>query len=175
MLIADVDVFVFYAPIDEADKIKNWVGKKFLYRVQRGNTLGEKMANAFEEVFAKDYSKALIIGSDVPEISREVIIESFNQLESCDIVIAPSDDGGYSLLGMNKPNTFLFKNIEWSTNTVLSVTEKIIKNKSLKLTTIETLNDIDTFSELIIWVQFSKNKSVIENVKILAEKENISI
>ena len=171
----DVDMFVFYATNDDEVKIRNWVGKEYNYKAQNGNTLGDKMANAFEEIFASDYDSALIIGSDVPEITNDILLKSFTLLNSCDIVIAPSDDGGYSLLGMNKFNSKLFKNIEWSTINVLNETKKRINENKLKLKILDTLKDIDTFDELVDWVKTSTNKNMIENVKNIARKENIRL
>ncbi len=157
------------------NKITNWVDKDFFFRVQSGNSLGERMTNAFNEVFEKDYCQVMIIGSDVPDISSEIILESFINLNGSDIVISPSDDGGYSLLGMKKPYNFLFNEIEWSTNNVLVQTIKIINEKGLKLTTACSLNDIDTYDELLEWMEVTENKEMIKEVKILAEKENIKL
>ena len=171
----EIDVFIFYTPIESVNKITKWVDKDFFFRVQSGNSLGERMSNAFNEVFEKDYCQVMIIGSDVPDISSKIILESFINLNGSDIVISPSDDGGYSLLGMKKPYNFLFKDIEWSTNNVLKQTVKKINEKGLKLTTICSLNDIDTYDELLEWMEVTENKEIIKEVKILAEKENIKL
>lgn len=157
------------------NKITNWVDKDFFFRVQSGSSLGERMANAFSEVFEKDYYQVMIIGSDVPDISSKIILESFINLNGSDIVISPSDDGGYSLLGMKKPYNFLFNDIEWSTNNVLEQTVKKINEKGLKLTTACSLNDIDTYDELLEWMEVTENKEIIKEVKILAEKENLKL
>lgn len=157
------------------NKITNWIDKDFFFRVQSGNSLGERMANAFHEVFQRDYSKVMIIGSDVPDISSEIIMESFNYLESSDIVISPSDDGGYSLLGMKKPYNFLFDDIEWSTDNVFEKTKNIIGEKGLKVKTTCPLNDIDTYDELSEWIVSSKNKELIKEVKIIAEREKMKL
>ncbi len=169
----DCDVHLFYAPFDSLGKIKNWVGQEFIFKEQVGDDLGDRIANAFDLVFQNDYKRAVIIGSDVPEINSSIIIESFKMLESFDVVIAPSDDGGYSLLGMNKQHRFLFENIEWSTDSVLAATQnKIIDNK-LNLKIMSPLNDIDTFDELVSWVHESENTNMIMEIKKLAERENI--
>ena len=157
------------------NKITNWVDKDFFFRVQSGNSLGERMSNAFNEVFKKDYYQVMIIGSDVPDISSQIIMESFNYLESSDIVISPSDDGGYSLLGMKKPYNFLFDDIEWSTDNVFKQTKKIINENGLKLTTACSLNDVDTYDELVELITSSKNKELIKEIKSIAVKESIRL
>ena len=117
----------------------------------------------------------MIIGSDIPNIDCLIINESFNSLESYDVVISPSDDGGYSLLGMNRENKFLFENIEWSTDSVFETTKnKIIKNQ-LSLKTLNQLNDIDTFDDLVNFVNKSENTSMKREIKNLGERENIFI
>ena len=171
----EIDVHIFYAPFDDLVKIKNWVGKKFVFKVQRGSDLGDRIANAFENIFLRNYKRAMIIGSDIPNIDCLIINESFNSLESYDVVISPSDDGGYSLLGMNRENKFLFENIEWSTDSVFKTTKnKIIKNQ-LSLKTLNQLNDIDTFDDLVNFVNKSENTSMKREIKNLGERENIFI
>lgn len=167
----DIDVFIFYSAIDNAEKITSWVGKAFNYKVQTGLDLGEKMSNSFEDVFSRNYLSAIIIGSDVPEITSNVIIDAFNNLENHDIVISPSDDGGYSLLGINNMHKELFQNIRWSSKHVLNETMEIINNKKLKLSLLESLVDIDTEEELKSWLSDSENSNLKENIMSITERE----
>ena len=171
----EIDVHIFYTPFDDFAKIKKWVGKEVILNIQIGSDLGERISNAFDEMFLNNYKSAIIIGSDIPDIDTRIINESFDFLESHDVVISPSDDGGYSLLGMNRQNRFLFENIEWSTDSVFMTTKnKVLKNQ-LSLKTINQLNDIDTFDELVSWTKKSGNINMIREVKKLAERENIHL
>ncbi|CAG2166998.1 unnamed protein product [Oppiella nova] len=86
---------------------------------QQGNDLGERMMNAFKDAFEKDCS----------EITSEIIIQAFEQLNQHDIAIGPAADGGYYLLGMKWLHQSLFQNIAWSTNRVLN---DIDEEKDLK-------------------------------------------
>ena len=166
-----VDAFVFYSEKDSPQTVKEWVSKNYVYKAQKGNTLGEKMSNAFEHVFSLGYEKALIVGSDVPDISELVLDTAFNSLRNNDIVISPSDDGGYSLLGMKNYFKNIFDNIEWSTNSVFSKTEEKAKDSNLKLKILSTLNDIDTEDELKEWISYSKNRALVEKIETIAGKE----
>ena len=56
-------------------------------------------------------TKIIIVGTDIPDITKETIINSFDSLNTSDIVISPSNDGGYNLLGMKKFYPELFKEI----------------------------------------------------------------
>ena len=169
----DCKTLIFYVDSTNEQKVKNWVNKDFLYLPQNGKDLGEKMLNAFEQVKSKGFEKILIIGSDVPDISKDLITNSLNELNKTDVVISPSDDGGYSLLGLKEVNPFLFQNIEWSTQKVLNQTIEAIKQNKLSLTKLKTLNDIDTKEELIKWISKTKNMSLKTKILKIAERNNI--
>ena len=89
-----------------------------------------------------------MIGSDLPDISPEIIEEGFEVLEDNEVVFGPAEDGGYYLVGMSKPEFCVFQNKKWSTEVLLhdSLTELKEKNSTAGL--LKTLNDIDTFDDL---------------------------
>lgn len=122
--------------------------KKFRKKLQRGNSLGRRMEYAFNSGFENRYRKIVIIGSDCPGISSSIIKEAFNQLNSHQAVIGPSEDGGYYLLGMNKFYPSLFRNIEWSTEKVFESTVSKFEQESIRYAVLPELNDIDTIQDL---------------------------
>lgn len=131
----------------------------FLKMSQKGKDLGQKMYNALS--YALGFcEKAVLIGSDCPSITNEIIEEAFTNLNDNDVVIGPSKDGGYYLIGMKIANWDIFNDIDWSTNKVLNQTiEKLKKTyKTYKL--LEELSDIDTEKD---WVEF--NKRIKPNTK----------
>lgn len=135
----DVTKHVFYA--DELNGNDLWDGnEKYL---QTGNDLSDRMKNAFNCVFAKGYSKVIIIGSDCFELTPSIIDSAFDYLDESDIVIGPAKDGGYYLLGMSTPHPYLFENIQWSTNRVFNETLGIIRENNLSISLLPELNDID--------------------------------
>jgi len=172
---SEKEVFAYYSQVDDINKIKKWVGIDFNFQVQKGETLGKKMSNAFGDLFDKGYKKVLIIGSDIPDITNNILIGGFDSLEKNDVVISPADDGGYSMLGMKSYYPELFENIEWSTNSVLLETKNRIKQRKLKLEILDTLPDIDTEEELLNWMKSSKNKKLVDEIRILVKKEKIKI
>jgi uncharacterized protein len=117
-------------------------------KVQIEGDLGEKMSFAFRQGFKNGYKNIVIIGSDCPEITSDHIDDAFQSLQISDIVIGPSDDGGYYLLGMKKWNPKLFQNIEWSTSRVFNQTVMAMEEESLTLSKLVKLNDIDTIEDL---------------------------
>jgi hypothetical protein len=114
------------------------------------------MSNAFRDGFNDGYENIILIGSDLPNISAEIIQGGFNALKSSDVVFGPAEDGGYYLVGMTKFYNFIFKNKAWSTSNLLEDTLTELKQKKIDVSLIETLNDIDTFEDLQTYPNFLK-------------------
>ncbi len=118
-----------------------WNG--FNAEIQKDETLGEKMQHAFSLLFKKGYENVLIIGTDCPGITTEIVADGFKKLKTQDVVIGPAEDGGYYLLGMNKLQTDLFKDISWSSERVRQQTIDKLKKQNLTHSLLPTLNDVD--------------------------------
>ena len=138
---------VFYSNEIEND---DWDEDKFNKHVQEGNNLGERMKNAFEKVFALGAKKAVIVGSDCPQITPEIVKQGFTALNENDVSIGPAKDGGYYLLGMKKLQTFVFDNKEWSTETVYAKTIEDLKSKTLSFSDLPMLSDLDNETDLYL-------------------------
>ncbi len=139
-----VTKIVYYADFVNDNDIWNGCEK----RLQSGNDLGQRMKNAFEELFNLGFDKVCIIGSDCYELTNEVITEAFENLYSCKTVIGPASDGGYYLLGMQFPFKDLFNAMEWSTKNVFIETVNKINTQSLTCHLLTWLNDIDNENDL---------------------------
>jgi len=140
------DVVIYYS--DEVIIDDMWAGHQYLKEKQTGIDLGDKMSNAFKNYFSKDYKKICIIGSDNLEITTEIIEQAFHELNETDIVIGPSADGGYYLVGMKAQYSEIFKNKPWSTSRVLEETINDLKDQTLSYSLLKTLSDIDTYKDL---------------------------
>lgn len=135
---------VYYSEaIDEQDEWDNAYQKK----VQNGKDLGERMQRAFASAFDEGYHKAVIIGSDAYDLKTEHLEKAFTLLDTNDVVLGPATDGGYYLLGMKMPHTAVFSHKNWGTSSVLAATLNDIK--TLRVSLLEPLNDIDTYEDLI--------------------------
>lgn len=115
---------------------------------QNGYDLGARMENAFEEAFRNGYKKVCIIGSDCYELTQEVLLRAFEELEEADIVLGPSRDGGYYLLGMKKLHKPFFINKQWSTDSVAYETIKDITSLGLSYRLLPLLSDVDHVEDL---------------------------
>ena len=138
------DQYVFYSEHIKTNDL--WNSDIFRKKLQYGTDLGSRMENAFSELFNLGYEKVMIIGSDLLDLNQQLIDQAFDQLTSNDVVIGPSKDGGYYLLGMKKIHEYIFKNKTWGTETVLKETLNDLLNIDVEL--LEELNDIDTFEDM---------------------------
>ncbi|MEP7147178.1 MAG: DUF2064 domain-containing protein, partial [bacterium] len=107
-----------------------------------------KMKNAFENIFKEGFKKAVLIGTDTPEISGEIIENAFYELSGNDFTIGPSFDGGYYLLGMKMMNDELFEDMLWSTGEVFEKTTLKIKKLNKKIYILKKLHDVDNVNDL---------------------------
>jgi uncharacterized protein len=110
--------------------------------------LGLKMHDAFNWVFNKGFNQICIIGSDCYELNQAQIENAFLALNKTDVVVGPATDGGYYLLGLQKPNKDLFTNIKWSSSTVLASTLLKAEQQKLMVTLLPTLNDVDEAEDI---------------------------
>jgi uncharacterized protein len=139
-----VTKFVYYADYINEDDL--WNG--FEKRMQHGDDLGERMKNAFAKLFDAEFKNICIIGSDCYELTSDILADAFEKLSAVDVVAGPVSDGGYYILGMNKPVPDFFINKEWSTNTVFADTLKDAAAQNLSLYQLPLLHDIDTEADL---------------------------
>lgn len=143
----DSAVIVYYS--DFLPETNSFTGR--LERIQRGQDLGERMKNAFEETFSMGYEKVVIIGTDCPELTSSHLIKAFQKLDKSELVIGPAADGGYYLLGMKTYCANLFHQIEWSTSKVLNQTLQKASDCGLSVSFLPILHDIDKKED---WIRF---------------------
>lgn len=147
-----------------------WVNdEKF---IQQGNDLGEKMQNAFQHGFNQGYENILIIGSDLPNISKEIIESGFNKLNNNNLVFGPADDGGYYLLGMSQMTNSVFEDKPWSQGSLLKVTLDELEQQGKSVSFLEPLNDIDTYEDLIASDFYKTNQRTQEIIEAFTSTTN---
>ncbi len=138
-----------------------WDTKLYNKHLQAEGDLGDKMLSAFQTCFQLNdgaESRVIIIGSDCPYLSEEIIDSAFSALNNHEVVIGPTFDGGYYLLGMNHLYSELFENLPWSTEEVLKLTIEKIKYLGLTYTKTVKLNDVDTYND---WLTYQKDMQSI--------------
>ncbi len=126
---------------------------------QRGLDLGERMANAIDDVFRMraDCDAAVLIGVDCPDYSYELLVQAAHSLTAHSLAFAPTEDGGYGLVGVRREawsdaiRRALFDEIEWGTARVMQTTlERARDTKpqssgaASRVALLQTIWDVDT-------------------------------
>ena len=142
----DADKFVFYS--DNINNDDQWSAADYYKKLQFNGDLGQRMAAAFQEAFSLGYQSVCIIGSDCYELTSTIISEAFSKLADHDVVIGPTYDGGYYLLGMKLLYKPLFLNKSWSTDSVFSDTINDFDTLSLTSYRLIKLSDVDEEKDL---------------------------
>ncbi|MCO5724640.1 TIGR04282 family arsenosugar biosynthesis glycosyltransferase [Robiginitalea marina] len=139
-----VDKLVYFS--DRLGDGSIWDPGVFRYRLQSGEDLGERMASAFRETLEAGYSRVIIIGSDLYDLSAADLRHAFELLEEKDAVLGPARDGGYYLLGLKRLVPPLFQHKAWGSETVLE--ESLRDLEGMQVGLLPERNDIDRYEDI---------------------------
>ncbi|MCG8551159.1 MAG: TIGR04282 family arsenosugar biosynthesis glycosyltransferase [Desulfobacterales bacterium] len=141
---------VYFYPDNAFDRIRAWLGDGPDLFPQQGATLGEKMGNALADTFAAGYDRAVLIGSDLPDLPSGILDKAFKGLAQCSAAIGPSRDGGYYLIGFTAKGFTpqIFHGIPWGTNQVFDLTVNAFMAHQVSHHTLPLWQDIDTRADL---------------------------
>lgn len=139
-------VIVAFTPDDARAEIEALIGESAI--PQRGADLGARMHNAVSDAFARGAQRVVLVGSDLPSLPPSHITEALRALDTHDVVLGPSEDGGYYLIGLRRPDERLFAGIDWGTASVLAQTLAAIDRAHLTCAQIAPWFDVDTRDDL---------------------------
>jgi uncharacterized protein len=159
--------------------MSHWLGDNARFFPQAAGDLGERMAGAFEESFRAGSTATVIIGSDCPDLSPEVISMAFARLTETPVVLGPAQDGGYYLIGLTRPMPELFLGIPWGTDRVLADSLAVLQRQCCKPALLNPLADVDRPEDLPAWRRVAASEDVcLERVSViipaLNEERNIA-
>jgi rSAM/selenodomain-associated transferase 1 len=118
---------------------------------QHGADLGERMQNALNDALSQ-FRHAILIGCDCPSLTVDDLQQALTILkDGQDAVIAPAEDGGYVLIGLNAPQPVLFKNMAWGRETVMAETRNRAKSIPIALHELALQWDVDTVED---WARY---------------------
>lgn len=157
LLVQDTQVSIWFPPNSKKDEFPSELIDNSLldWFSQSGEDLGERMAHAIS-FFAQQ--KVIIIGSDCITHSCKNLAEAFTYFTSHDMVIQPSDDGGYTLIGQKKLIPQVFQNIEWGTSSVWPTTKTILAEQQIDYYTMSETFDVDVIEDLEYLGEFLKTE-----------------
>ena len=140
---------IAYTPPESLPDLQALIGKDVSYMPQVGDNLGERLISATQWAAEQGYPKILIVGSDSPTLPLSFVSQAIATLDSRDVVLGPSMDGGYYLIGFSAANLaktvpFVFEDIAWSTESVFQQTVDRVLSTGATLGLLPPWYDVDT-------------------------------
>ena len=143
--------YLFYAPDDAETLMRTIAGADCQIMPQRGAELGARMQAVFADLWARGHRKIVLIGGDLPVLPLNFLEQAFAWLDTSAqrVVLGPSRDGGYYLVGMNRLFADIFAGMTWSHSRVLSDTLEKIKSQNAEALQLPLWFDVDTPADLV--------------------------
>ena len=134
----------------------------FSEKQQIGSNFGERFSNAIEAIFNKGFKNVITIGNDTPHLKTHHLIDTIHQLEKNDLILGPSKDGGFYLMGIKKEhfNKETFLKLPWQTSRLYSCISSISTSKNLEIKFLEVLYDIDSKEDIQLIINSFKEISL---------------
>lgn len=145
------DVIIAYAPRDGRPILEKILPGHLLWLEQQGTDLGERLEAAISSAASFGFGPIIVIGADSPTLPDVLLKTACDVLinAEADVVLGPTADGGYYLVGLQHPVPHLFQNIAWSTRSTYNQTVANIREQNLRLHELSPWYDVDTFADLL--------------------------
>jgi hypothetical protein len=139
-----------YTPVGAESAYTDILPADFSLLPQRGDKFGERLYFAVEDLLKCGFDSVCLIDSDSPTVPAENFAEAVELLSTHEdrVVLGPSDDGGYYLIGLKKPDRRLFEQIDWSTERVLNQTIQRAMELELEVKLLPSGYDVDDGASL---------------------------
>ncbi len=145
----ELTIALCYTPEGEEEAFEAVEREGSLMIPQRGEDLGDRLINCFADLFSMGFQSVIVIGGDSPTLPYEYVLDAFDCFETDDdVVIGPTEDGGYYLVGMRKLHNRIFEDIPWGGANALEATIERAKEAELDLTLLPEWRDVDTPEDL---------------------------
>jgi rSAM/selenodomain-associated transferase 1 len=144
------DLYLVFAPADAAAAVKTLAPGRYQCFPQRGDDLGSRMENVLAELWRRGHRNVLLIGGDLPPVPLETLYDAFAQLsaDQSRVVLGPSLDGGYYLVGMNQPVPEIFSGMTWSHDQVFNETIRRLDRLGIDCALLPEWFDVDGAADL---------------------------
>ena len=134
-----------YTPVGSEPDVQQLLPSNFFLIPQRGESLGDRLFHAAQDLFQRGFDSVCLLGSDSPTLPPSYLgqmVELLSHSNDC-VVMGPTHDGGYYAIGLKNPCRRLFEDIEWSTGRVLKQTKARIAELALPQMTLPVWYDVD--------------------------------
>src|SRR5499426_1312002 len=130
----ELTIALCYTPEGEEEAFEEVEREGSLMFPQRGEDLGARLTNCFANLFALGFQSVVVIGADSPTLPGEHVFDAFECFETDDdVVIGPTEDGGYYLVGMRKLHERIFEDIPWGDDGAMEATIERAREAELNL------------------------------------------
>jgi rSAM/selenodomain-associated transferase 1 len=148
--VADCETLVAFAPTERAAEMREVVPAGVRLVPQEGADLGMRMNRLLTDLLAEGYAGAIAVGTDSPTLPTAYLRRACTAIrdEAVDLVVGPAEDGGYYLIGLRAPAPALFRNMPWSTETVMAETLARSGRLGLRHALLPTWFDVDRGEDL---------------------------
>jgi uncharacterized protein len=140
-----------YTPAGAEEAFERLEREGGLMLAQRGESLGERMQNCFADLFAAGFESVVLIGADTPTLPADALGEALERLAEGGenrVVVGPSEDGGYYLIGMRRLHAALFAGVNWGAGGVFAETERRAQTCGVEISLLPAWYDVDTPADL---------------------------
>jgi uncharacterized protein len=147
----DGHLLIAYTPADGREVLETILPRSVLWFEQQGDDLGERLDSAAAHAASLDFTPLIFIGADSPTLPPTFIATAIEWLTSgkSDVVLGPTEDGGYYLIGLRRRERGLFQNVAWSTSAACEQTAQNAARLGLRLLQLPAWYDVDTPSDLL--------------------------
>lgn len=139
---AGLDASIWFAPADAAPEMRHWLGTEWVLRPQASGDLGARLAAAAQVV--EPGRGWLAIGADCPRLDAALLAEAAAAVAGGTLVLGPTLDGGYYLVGGRTPLPDIFRDMPWSTEQLLAATRARLTEAGVAWRELPVLRDVDT-------------------------------
>jgi rSAM/selenodomain-associated transferase 1 len=171
----EVRIALFHTPQDPGEKLKNKFRGPWEFCAQEGEHLGVRMANALEAAFATGADKAVLIGTDLSDIEAVDIEGAFRNIGEKAAVLGPAADGGFYLIGSDRPIAAPFHFNVWGTGDVFARTARELESAGFRIHLTAERRDVDCKRDLdLLDRDFLFDSSISIIIPTLADAQELS-
>ena len=148
---AGIQRIVYADPPDQLAVFRDWIDSGWRLMPQPGGDLSQRLEQAFAAGRDPRVTHTIVVGSDCPDITSEAVLAAFDAIDQRTVVVGPTTDGGFYLMGAGRIPEGFFGNIPWSSAVTLRELTARAREHGYRIKRLPTLYDVDTLNDLRRW------------------------
>jgi len=159
-----VDIFVFFTPPEKQIEIQEAYPGPWNFLCQQGGHLGERMEEAVRQLLHRTYSQVVLVGTDLADLQASDFDDAFQALDEGCSALGPAADGGFYLIGLDRPCPSVFQSGVWGTGEIFARTESLLVRAGLRVKHLRERRDIDSPEDLEV---LEENPEFCTNISVI--------